>query len=151
VQGRVKEALRFHWGRHRAIPGWKLGEQIGLGSGERAVSRVRSAVRSLKREGNVIVAAVTEDDGGGPGYFYANNADEYHRYMGPFRHRALDILETLRLMDAAAELLWGAQARLDQVGMGQTEMQLGDADDDRANVGGPLWYEVGAAAFKPPP
>ena len=68
--------------------------------------------------------------------------------MGPFRHRALDILETLKPMDAAAELLWGAQARLDQVGMGQTEMELGDPDDDRANVGGPLWWEVDAERGK---
>ena len=148
VATQVQEALRLRFGRAKALPGWKLGEQLGLGAGERAVSRIRSAVRILRREGNVIVAAVTPDQGGEQaGYFYAKTAAEYHRYMGPFRHRAMDILETLKAMDAAAEKLWGAQSRLDQVGMGQGEMVLGDPVQDHANVGGPLWYEVGEEAL----
>lgn len=148
VARRVQEALHMHFGRARALPGWKLGELLGLGTGEHAVSRVRSAVRLLRREGNVIVAAVTPDDGGNaPGYFYAKSAAEYHRYMGPFRHRAMDILETLKPMDAAAERLWGAQSRLDQVGTGQLEMLLGDPEDELADAGGPRWYEVGENAW----
>lgn len=106
-------------------------------------------MRTLRRDGNVIVAAVTPDDvGNEPGYFYARTAAEYQRYMGPFRHRAMDILETLKAMDAAAERLWGAQARLDQVGTGQLEMAMGDPEDDRASVGGPLWWQVDAERGK---
>ena len=137
--------MQMRFGRGRAVPAWKLGQQIGLGSGDHAVSRIRSVIRTLRRQGKVIVAAVTADDvGNEPGYFYARTAAEYQRYMGPFRHRAMDILETLKAMDAAAELLWGAQARLDQVGTGQLEMALGDDQDDRAKVGGPLWWQVEA-------
>ena len=151
VAQRVQDELQLRFGRMRAIPGWKLGEVVGLGTGERAVSRIRVAVRLLRREGKLIVASVTPDDSGAQsGYFYAKTADEYRRYMGPFRHRALDILETLKPMDAAAEKQWGARSRLDQVGVGQLEMGLEDPDMDLANVGGPLWYEVGEIAFNHP-
>ena len=151
IARRVQDELRLRFGRMRAIPGWKLGELVGLGTGDRAVSRIRVAVRMLRREENVIVASVTPDDSGAQaGYFYAKTADEYRRYMGPLRHRALDILETVKAMDAAAERQWGAQSRLDQVGVGQLEMGLEDPDQDLANVGGPLWYEVGEIAFNHP-
>ena len=145
LERRVAKAVELRFGRSRAIPAWKLGEQIGLGTGDHAVSRIRSVIRTLRREGKVIVAAVTTDDvGNQPGYFFARTAAEYQQYMGPFRHRAIDILATLKAMDAAAEKLWGAQARLDQMGSGQAAMDLGEPDDDRAKVGGPLWWEVDA-------
>lgn len=143
VQAAVVRALLFRFGRAKALPGYQIAENIGLGTSEKGVATVRKAVRGLRRKGRLIVAAVTQDDQGNePGYFFAASADEYRRYMGPFRHRAMDILATIRPMEEAAAVMWGHKGRLDQVGVGQLEMQLGDPDAELANAGGPRWWEV---------
>ena len=143
VQEAVVRALLFKFGRAKALPGYQIAASIGLGQSEKSVAIVRKAVRALRRKGRLIVAAVTKDEQGNePGYFFAASADEYRRYMGPFRNRALDILATIKPMEERAALTWGHKARLDQIGVGQLEMQFEHPHAEVGNAGGPLWWEV---------
>ena len=87
-----------HIGRQRAIKAKDLARKVG--EPERAV---RAAISEMRKDGRLILSAVQRPYG----YFMASNHDEWREFRnGNLRPRALDILETDRAMNKAAQERW---------------------------------------------
>ena len=100
----VLQILRGCVGRENAMTGSFIAWQLGRRD-KYAYRPVQAAIRNLKRDGHLIVAAMDEEP---RGYFIAATAEEWNRYSRPFLSRAKDIWETARVMEKSAAAKFGA-------------------------------------------
>ena len=89
-----------HVGRRRAVKAMDLALKLGE-SDDRGV---RAAISQMRKEGHLILSAVSEPYG----YFMAETAQEWREFRKDnLRARAMNILDTDRAMKQAAERRWG--------------------------------------------
>lgn len=100
----VLRVLSGRIGRENAIGRKELTELVGR-HGFRAHERqVRETIKALRREGHLICSAAGEDGG----YYLAKDKREYDEFrQAEFAAKIVDMNETLRAMDAAAERQFG--------------------------------------------
>ncbi|MEJ5201402.1 MAG: hypothetical protein WHV66_04130 [Anaerolineales bacterium] len=103
---RVLESRR---GRQNAIGRNELTalvQRLGQPASER---QVREAIKQLRRQGYLICSAPGADGG----YYWANTLEEYREFRNmEYAAKIADMSETLRMMDSAAEKIFGDNFQL---------------------------------------
>ncbi len=100
LQQRILGIIEVRVGAAQAIRARDIATLLGR-SGRYSDRPIREAIKTLRREGHLILSSV----GKPPGYFLAETAEEWVKFRdGNLRPRALDILETSSAMTKAAAL-----------------------------------------------
>lgn len=108
LQSDVLDILQHHVGAATAIKAADIARRLGL-RGRYADRPVREAIKTLRRDGHLIISSVREPYG----YFIAATEDEWLAFRDTnLKPRALDILETASAMGQAAQRRWGAIRQL---------------------------------------
>jgi hypothetical protein len=113
----VLRVMSMHQGPENAIGRVELAAAVnlhGFGRGLGAATfdrNLRSAIQQLRKEGNLICSSSGEG-----GYYLARDMAEYEEFAtGEYRAKIVDMSETLRAMDTAAEKRFGKTAPAGQM------------------------------------
>ena len=105
----ILEILQDHIGADSAIKARQIAKQLDR-TGRYADRPIREAIRSLRKDGWLILSSVKKP----AGYFLAETEAEWVEFRDRnLRPRALDILETAGAMGRAAGTRWGDATQLE--------------------------------------
>lgn len=100
----VLRVLASRIGRDRAVGRKELTALVGRLGFHAHERQVRETIKQLRRDGHLICSAAGEDGG----YYMAKDRQEYNEFrQAEFAAKIVDMNETLRAMDAAAERQFG--------------------------------------------
>jgi len=113
LQEAILAILQHHVGANRAIKAADIAHSLGR-RGKYADRPIREAIKTLRRDGYLILSSIREPYG----YFLAATESEWQDFRDTnLRPRALDILETAKAMSHAAQRQWGATAAIIQLNL----------------------------------
>lgn len=111
----ILDVLQFHIGHENAISRTKLLNDLGLhGFHFDDDRKVRLCISQMRKEGQQICSTGGEDGG----YWLGAGKEEVFEFTSKeYRSRALDMLETAKAMEDAAEKRWGRYSPEKQINM----------------------------------